>query len=92
MKQYIIATIVFCIIIGLIGFAGGIGNNYVREDCKVVKVFRNITTIEDKSGHLWEYEGAGYKVGQRVDLYMHNNHTDNTIADDYIIEVKEINK
>ena len=91
MKQYIIATIIFCIIIGLIGFAGGIGNNYVRKNCEVVKVARGITTIEDKSGHLWEYEGMNYKVGQRVDLYMHTNNTD-TIADDIIIEIRDTTK
>jgi predicted small metal-binding protein len=73
---------------GLFVMACNFENNYTRKDCEVVEINVNIITVEDGCGYLWDFEGEGYELGQRVDLKMHTNHTANSIADDYIKEVK----
>lgn len=72
------------LVIGRLDYS--IGHHYTRKDCEVVKVDSYVITIEDNMGRLWEFEGEGYTVGDRVDVKMFDGLTD-TIKDDVIVDV-----
>ncbi len=88
MKQFIFSLILVVAFVMAVGCAGGIEHNYTRPDCEVIAVSRGVVTVEDKGGNVWEFEGSGYCVGDKVDLKMHTNFTHNTFTDDYIVNVK----
>ena len=90
MKKIINRAVRLTIVVAVI-FAIGrldyvIGHHYTRKDCKVVDVNAYNITIEDNVGRLWEFEGEGYTVGDRVDVKMFDGLTD-TIKDDVIVDV-----
>ena len=87
MKKIAIALTII-LALGLFIMACNFENNYTRKDCKVVEINGNIITVEDNCGYLWDFEGEGYELGQKVDLKMHTTHTINTIIDDYIKSVE----
>ena len=88
MKQFICGLLVVLVFTFIVGCVGGIEHNYIRPDCEVIAVGRGVVTVEDKGGNVWEFEGSGYCVGDKVDLKMHTNFTHNTFEDDYIVKVK----
>jgi hypothetical protein len=88
MKQFIFSLILVIAFVMAVGCAGGIEHNYTRPDCEVIAVGRGVVTVEDKGGNVWEFEGSGYCIGDKVDLKMHTNLTHNTCADDYIVDVQ----
>lgn len=61
--------------------------NYTRTDCVVIEATETGAIFEDKCGFTWYVECEGYQVGDKADLKMFNNHTDNCIDDD---EVKDL--
>ena len=81
------ATIMLLIVIPLT--MGSIETTYTREG-KIVEVHNTIVIIEDTIGNEWEYEAAGFSIGDNVKMKMFNNYTDNTILDDIITSVKII--
>ena len=50
----------------------------------------DVVTVEDTCGYTWDFIGDGYEVGDVVDLKMYTNHTDSTIYDDVIEDVKRV--
>lgn len=81
------ATIMLLIVIPLT--MGSIETTYTREG-KIVEVHNTIVIIEDTTGNEWEYEAAGFSIGDNVKMKMFNNYTDNTILDDIITSIKII--
>lgn len=66
-------------------------NYYTRYDCVVYSIEDNIITVEDNNGQLWSFiaeDNHNYKQFDKVSLKMHNNHTEDNIEDDIIMEVK----
>ena len=87
MKKLCIAMIMI-ICLATIGYAM---NYYTRYNCIVYSVEDNIVTVEDNSGHLWEFiaeDNHIYKKFDKVNLKMYNNGTEDNIQDDIIMEVK----
>lgn len=60
---------------------------YTRPNCKVIEVSGEVITVEDRGGNIWEFYGEGYCVGDKVNLKMYTNCTEE-IADDKIVSVK----
>jgi hypothetical protein len=60
---------------------------YIRKNCEVVKVDNYVVTVEDNMGRWWDFEGEGFMVGDKVDIEMFDNLTDE-IKDDQIVGIK----
>jgi hypothetical protein len=88
MKNIIIITLLLAAFIGVIGCVGTAESTYVRKGCEVVQVKGDEITVEDGAGYLWVFSGKGYAIGTHVDLVMNTNHTDGTVTDDYVMEVR----
>ena len=74
-------------IIGMLMGGSYIDNHYTRKECVVTQVNDGYATIVDQKGWAWDYDRKDLKVGDIVDLKMHNNNTDTIIADDIIVKV-----
>ena len=61
--------------------------NYTRYNCVVVEASPTGAIFEDQCGFTWYVECEGYQVGDKADLKMYNNGTNNCIDDD---EIKEL--
>lgn len=86
MKKIIVALF---IIVGFLIIDNSM-NYYTRHDCVVYSIDKNIITVEDNNGKLWEFiaeDNHNYNKYDMIDLKMYNNNTDNTIEDDKIIGV-----
>lgn len=57
---------------------------------KVIDVHKDIVTVEDKTGNIWEFEGDGFAVNDKVKLKFFTNHTDTKIEDDEIVDAKRV--
>lgn len=90
-KEKIVNTfmgfMILAIMHGCAGLVGYIETHYNRE-VVVIETTENSVIMEDKVGHIWEYETVDYKVGDILTLKMYNNHTDNIIEDDIILAIK----
>ena len=81
----------FLIVLAIIFAIGKIESNshyYTRKYCEVVKVDGYIISVEDDMGRWWKFEGEGFMVGDKVDIEMFDNLTDE-IKDDQIIDAKK---
>ncbi len=82
-----ISLLIAIVIYGSMGAINYIETHYNRlaivTECK-----NNNIITKDKQGNLFAFEGNGFKVGDEVVLEMYTNHTDNTIKDDEILNVK----
>ena len=82
---FIIALVAFC---AVFAFSAYVETHYTRK-CTVINVSNEVITLKDECGYLWEYEGIGYKAGDKVIAKMYTNHTDSNVFDDVIIDVKD---
>lgn len=64
---------------------------YTRK-AKVTNINKEVVTVIDKKGNIWEFKGNGFKKGQKVKLIMDTNNTDEKITDDFIKDVKVIKR
>lgn len=81
----------FLVVLAIIFAIGKFESNshyYTRKDCEVVKVDGYIISVEDDMGRWWKFEGEGFMVGDKVDIEMFDNLTDE-IKDDQIIDAKK---
>ena len=60
---------------------------YTRKNCEVVKVDGYTVSVEDDMGRWWKFEGEGFMVGDKVDIEMFDNLTDE-IKDDQVVGIK----
>lgn len=84
--QALLMAVVFILILGLCSI---IETTYTQK-ATVIEVENNIILMEDKSGHVWEFEASEFSVGDEVELVMNNNHTDLILEDDKIKKIKKI--
>ena len=89
MKKMMTVVLVVAFV-GLFCFASWFETHYTRQDCVVVSYVEDVVTVEDTCGYTWDFIGDGYEVGDVVDLKMYTNHTDSTIYDDVIEDVKRV--
>ena len=83
-------VLVIMLLVGMFCGASYYEHNYTREDCVVVEASPTGAIFEDKSGFTWYVECEGYEVGDKADLKMYNNHTDNCIDDDEVRGLKRV--
>lgn len=89
MKKMMTVVLVV-MMVGMLSFASWFETHYTRHDCEVVSYVKDVVTVEDTCGYTWDFIGDGYEVGDVVDLKMYTNHTDSTIYDDVIEDVKRV--
>lgn len=76
------------LIVSIFSLASYIEHNYTRKDCEVTAVTASGVLIKDKCGFIWYYdEPTDLKVGDKVDLKMHDNCSNSNIDDDEIKKV-----
>ena len=92
MKKTIITTIaIITIIIVLITCGLCIVKNisktnaYTRSaEGTIIEVTGEVVAVETADGHVWEFEGKGFEVGQTVDVVFSNNGSSDCVKDDII--------
>lgn len=92
MKKTIITTIaIITIIIVLITCGLCIVKNisktnaYIRSaEGTIIEVTGGVVAVETADGHVWEFEGEGFEVGQTVDVVFSNNGSPDCVKDDII--------
>ena len=92
MKKTIITTIaIITIIIVLITCGLCIVKNisktnaYTRSaEGMIIEVTGEVVAVETADGHVWEFEGEGFEVGQTVDVVFNNNGSPDCVKDDII--------
>lgn len=87
-RETIIGTLGLIALIACIGCVGRIETHYNRTGT-VVDVENGIVSVADKSLNIWEFEGDGFEVGQKVTMKMFNNYTENDMTDDVIEGVRQ---
>ena len=88
MKRNVLVAIM--VLLGMYYVVGYIECNYTRQDCVVVEATETGAIFEDKCGFTWYVDCEGYEVGDKADLKMYNNHTDNCIDDDEVRGLKRV--
>ena len=83
-------VLVIMLLVGMFCGASYYEHNYTRQDCVVVEANPTGAIFEDKCGFTWYVECEGYEVGDKADLKMYNNHTDNCIDDDEVRGLKRV--
>ncbi len=86
--QAFVVGLVFFIIIGACGY---VESHYDRKDCTVTVVREDYAVAEDTLGYTWSWyitEDSDVAVGDTVTLHMFTAHTDNTIDDDEVVDVR----
>lgn len=89
MRNVMKAIVFVSLVLLLLGVVGKIESEYTREGI-VIERESNVFTIEDTTGNLWVVEDTNLNLGDRVELKMFNNHTDNIISDDEVMKIKRL--
>ena len=92
MKKTIITTIAIITIITTIITCGlcfvkniSKTNAYTRSaEGTIIEVAGEVVAVETADGHVWEFEGEGFEVGQIVDVVFSNNGSPDCVKDDMI--------
>ena len=89
-KTFIKCQIVlFCImVVVLFHFVSYIERTDVKE-AVVIEVNNDEVVVVDRAGQEWAFYGDEYSVNERVKLIIDNNHTEDNLFDDEIINVKK---
>lgn len=92
MKKTIITTIaIITIIIVLITCGLCIVKNISKTNAYtrsaegiIIEVNDEVVVVETADGHVWEFEGEGFEVGQTVNVVFSNNGSPDCVKDDII--------
>lgn len=92
MKKNIITIIAFiALVIAFIAIAGiainsiSHANAYTRTaEGIIIEVNGEVVAVETADGHVWEFEGEGFEVGQTVKVVFSNNGSPDCVKDDMI--------
>ena len=92
MKKNIITIIAIIILIAtLIAVTSIVINSISRTNAytrsaegTIIEVTGEVVAVETADGHVWEFEGEGFEVGQTVDVVFSNNGSPNCVKDDMI--------
>lgn len=88
-----IMSVVLMIVMFVIapGMTGYIDTHYTMN-CEVTNIDKNIITVIDSTGNLWDFCGDELLKGDAVKVTFFNNTTDSTREDDEIIKVIKVTK
>ena len=92
MKKTIITTIaIITIIIVLVTCGLCIVKNISKTNAytrsakgTIIEVTGEVVAVETADGHVWEFEGEGFEVGQTVKVVFSNNGSPDCVKDDMI--------
>lgn len=92
MKKTIITIIaVITIIASLIACGACFAKNITRTNAYtrsaegiIIEVNGEVVAVETADGHVWEFEGEGYTIGQNVKVVFSNNGSPDFVKDDVI--------
>lgn len=92
MKKNIITIITIIILIAaLIAVTGIVINSISRTNAytrsaegTIIEVTDEVVAVETADGHVWEFEGEGFEVGQTVNVVFSNNGSPDCVKDDMI--------
>ena len=92
MKKNIITVIAIIILIAtLIAVTGIVINSISRTNAytrsaegTIIEVTDEVVAVETADGHVWEFEGEGFEVGQTVKVVFSNNGSPDCMKDDMI--------
>ena len=92
MKKNIITIITIIILIAtLIAVTGIVINSISRTNAytrsaegTIIEATDEVVAVETADGHVWEFEGEGFEVGQTVDVVFSNNGSPDCVKDDMI--------
>ena len=92
MKKNIITIITIIILIAtLIAVTGIVINSISRTNAytrstegTIIEVTDEVVAVETADGHVWEFEGEGFEVGQTVKVVFSNNGSPDCVKDDMI--------
>ena len=60
-------------------------NAYTRSaEGTIIEVNGEVVAVETADGHIWEFEGEGYTIGQNVKVVFSNNGSPDFVKDDLI--------
>ena len=60
-------------------------NAYTRSaEGTIIEVNGEVVAVETADGHIWEFEGEGYAIGQNVKVVFSNNGSPDFVKDDLI--------
>lgn len=65
-------------------------NFYTLKDCTVYQINDGYASVEDFCGWAYDFKANDLKVGDVVELKMHNNYTERYINDDIVKEYKKV--
>ena len=90
-KNIITITALILIIISLVSI-GAVAfnratkvNAYTRTaEGVIVEVDNEVVAVETTDGHVWEFKGEGYTIGQTVKVVFSNNGSPDFVKDDVI--------
>ena len=90
-KNIITITAIIALVIAFIAVAGiainsiSHANAYTRTaEGIIIEANDEIVVVETADGHVWEFEGEGFEVGQTVKVVFSNNGSPNCVKDDMI--------
>ena len=92
MKKNIITIITIIILIAtLIAVTGIVINSISRTNAytrsaegTIIEVTNEVVAVETADGHVWEFKGEGFEVGQTVNVVFSNNGSPDCVKDDMI--------
>jgi uncharacterized protein YpmB len=85
----VISAIILAIVLVVIGctacFTSNRASAYTRSaEGTIIEVTGEVVTVETVDGHVWEFEGEGFEVGQTVKVVFSNNGSPDFVKDDTI--------
>lgn len=90
-KNIITITAIIALVIAFIAIAGiainsiSHANAYTRTaEGIIIEVNDEVVAVETADGHVWEFEGEGFEVGQTVEVVFSNNGSPDCVKDDII--------
>lgn len=92
MKKNVITVIALVLIVASLVSVGFTAVKMTRKasayarvtEGTIIEVTDEVVAVETDDGNVWEFEGEGYEVGQRVEVVFSNNGSPNCYKDDVI--------
>ena len=92
MKKNVITVIALVLIVASLVSAGFTAVKMIRKtnayarvtEGTIIEVTDEVVAVETADGNVWEFEGEGYEVGQRVEVVFSNNGSPDCYKDDVI--------
>ena len=86
-RNIVVIVVAMIIVVAILGAAGWYETHYTLTGTVVdVNTTREIVTVEDENGNLWDFYGTGFSVNDNVKMCMDTNCTAN-IYDDEIEKI-----